>query len=178
MNITQTPISDLLILQPDIFEDGRGYFFESYNENSFKKAGIPVEFVQDNESKSDKGVLRGLHLQLPPYDQVKIVRAVRGSALDVAVDMRIDSDTYGKYYSVVISEENKTMVYIPVGFGHGFLSLENNTVLQYKCSNFYSKPHEVGVMWNDKDIDIDWGIKYEPIISDKDQNNIRFKDFK
>jgi dTDP-4-dehydrorhamnose 3,5-epimerase len=178
MDLIETPIEDLLILQPNIFEDERGYFFELYNKNKFKEFGLLTEFIQDNESKSIKGIVRGLHLQLPPYEQAKLIRVVSGSILDVAVDLRVDSKTYGKYYSIIISEKNKTMFYIPEGFAHGFLSLENNTITQYKCSNVYSKPHEVGIMWDDKDINIDWGIKYTPILSDKDKKNIKFKDFK
>jgi dTDP-4-dehydrorhamnose 3,5-epimerase len=148
---------------------------ESYNEQTFKKNGIDVNFVQDNQSLSCKGTLRGLHFQKPPYAQAKLVRAITGSILDVVVDIRKNSNTYGEYFSIVLSGENKRMLYIPEGFAHGFLALEDNTLIQYKCSNFYNKETEGGLIWNDPDININWGIGYEPIISDKDKNNVSLK---
>lgn len=178
MDILETKLHGLCILEPRVFEDVRGYFLESYNKETFKKIGIDVDFVQDNQSLSSKGTLRGLHFQKPPYAQAKLVRVITGSILDVVVDIRLGSKTYGEYFSVVLSGKNKRMLYIPEGFAHGFLSLEDNTLIQYKCSDLYNKESEGGVVWNDPDININWGIDYEPIISDKDKNNIFLKNFK
>jgi dTDP-4-dehydrorhamnose 3,5-epimerase len=175
MNIIETGLSGLLLIEPKVFEDSRGYFLESYNIKTFKNAGIDVNFIQDNQSFSCKGTLRGLHFQNPPYAQVKLVRAVTGSIIDVAVDIRKDSKTYGQYYSVNLTGENKKMLYIPEGFAHGFLTLEDNTIVQYKCSNLYDKESEGGILWDDPDIGIDWQLTIEPIISEKDKNNINFK---
>lgn len=172
MDILETKLHGLCILEPRVFEDVRGYFLESYNKETFKKIGIDVDFVQDNQSLSSKGTLRGLHFQKPPYAQAKLVRVITGSILDVAVDIRTDSKTYGEYFSLVLSGKNKRMLYIPEGFAHGFLALEDNTLIQYKCSDLYNKESEGGIVWNDSDININWGIDYEPIISDKDKNNI------
>lgn len=144
---------------------------ESYNSRAFKEAtDLDLDFVQDNESKSNKGVLRGLHFQKPPYEQGKLVRVVKGSVLDVAVDIRKESPTFGLYYSLVLSEENKTQFYVPPGFAHGFVVLEDNTIFSYKCTGFYNKGSEVSLRWDDSDIKIDWGIKY-PILSEKDKNS-------
>ena len=178
MDILETKLHGLCILEPRVFEDVRGYFLESYNKETFKKIGIDVDFVQDNQSLSSKGTLRGLHFQKPPYAQAKLVRVITGSILDVAVDIRLGSKTYGEYFSAVLSGKNKRMLYIPEGFAHGFLSLEDNTLIQYKCSDLYNKESEGGIVWNDPDININWGIDYEPIISDKDKNNIFLKNFK
>lgn len=175
MNVAKTKLEGLYLIEPKVFEDARGYFLESYNEQTFKKNGIDVNFVQDNQSLSCKGTLRGLHFQKPPYAQAKLVRAITGSILDVVVDIRKNSNTYGEYFSIVLSGENKRMLYIPEGFAHGFLALEDNTLIQYKCSNFYNKETEGGLIWNDPDININWGIGYEPIISDKDKNNVSLK---
>jgi dTDP-4-dehydrorhamnose 3,5-epimerase len=177
MNITETNLSGLLLIEPKVFEDSRGYFLVSYNSETFKNSGIDTIFVQDNQSFSCKGTLRGLHFQNTPYAQVKLIRVITGSIIDVAVDIRKGSKTYGKYYSAELSGENKKMLYIPYGFAHGFLTLEDNTIVQYKCSNVYNKESEGGIMWNDPDININWGLIDEPIISDKDKNNISFKDF-
>lgn len=163
----ETNIKGLLIIEPKVFEDERGSFFESYNKERFKELGINVNFVQDNQSISHKNVLRGLHFQKEPYAQDKLVRVTRGSVLDVAVDLRLNSPTYGKWASVNLSEKNGLMFFIPKGFAHGFLSLEDNTVFQYKCSNIYSKDHEDGLLWNDPNLAIDWGIS-NPIVSKKD----------
>jgi dTDP-4-dehydrorhamnose 3,5-epimerase len=176
MNIIETNLVGLHLIEPKVFKDSRGYFLESYNYETFKKSGIDVNFVQDNQSFSCKGTLRGLHFQNIPYSQVKLVRVITGSIIDVAVDIRKGSKTYGKYYSVELSGENKKMLYIPDGFAHGFLTLEDNTIVQYKCSNVYNKESEGGIIWNDPDININWGLMDEPIISDKDKNNILFKD--
>jgi dTDP-4-dehydrorhamnose 3,5-epimerase len=177
MNIIETPLDGLFIVEPKIFEDVRGYFLESYNVNDFKKNGMHTNFVQDNESNSSKGVLRGLHFQFPPYAQTKLIKAVTGSVLDVAVDIRKDSKTYAKYYSVILTGKNKKMFYIPEGFAHGFLALEDNTTIQYKCSNFYNKECDASIIWNDPTINIDWGIDYEPIISEKDKLGMKLANF-
>lgn len=176
MNIIETNLAGLLLIEPKVFEDSRGYFLESYNSETFKNSGIDTIFVQDNQSFSSKGTLRGLHFQNAPYEQVKLVRVITGSIIDVAVDVRKGSKTYGEYYSVKLTGENKKTLFIPDGFAHGFLTLEDNTIVQYKCSNVYNKESEGGIMWNDPDININWGLMDEPIISDKDKNNILFKD--
>lgn len=176
MQIIATPIADLLIIQPTVFEDNRGYFYESYSRLIFEKNGIKADFVQDNQSLSQAGVLRGLHFQNPPYAQGKLVRVIKGAILDVAVDLRKNSPTYGKHYDLELNEKNKTMLWIPPGFAHGFLTLENDTIFSYKCSNYYNKASECTILWNDEDIGIQWGIK-EPNLSEKDKYGIRFKDF-
>lgn len=157
MEIIQTEIKDLLIIKPHVFEDDRGYFFESYNQQKFLEHGINANFVQDNESRSVKHVLRGLHFQKPPYSQGKLVRVMRGSVLDVAVDLRKSSATFGKWASIVLTAKNKWMYWIPEGFAHGFLTLEDNTVFFYKCTNIYNRESEGSLRWNDPDLNIDWG---------------------
>ncbi len=176
MKISTTTIDDLLIIQPAVFEDNRGYFYESYNKALFEQNGIDIDFVQDNQSLSQAGVLRGLHFQDPPFAQGKLVRVIKGGILDVAVDLRKNSPTYGKHYDLELNEKNKTMLWIPAGFAHGFLTLENETIFSYKCSNYYNKASERTILWNDKDISINWGIK-EPNLSEKDKYGINFKDF-
>lgn len=176
MEIIKTSIEGLLIIKPDVFKDERGYFFESYNKERFEKEGLLMDFVQDNESKSSKGVLRGLHFQKPPYAQGKLVRVVKGSVMDVAVDLRKDSATYGKWESVVLTEENKLQFWIPEGFAHGFLTLEDNTIFNYKCTNVYNKESEGSILWNDPDINIEWNIE-NPILSEKDKLSPLFKNF-
>ena len=171
MLVQETHIKGLLIIKPAVFEDSRGYFMESFNSRLFKETtNLDIEFVQDNESKSNKGVIRGLHFQKPPHEQGKLVRVVRGSVLDVAVDIRKDSATFGEYFSIVLSAENKTQFYVPAGFAHGFAVLEDNTIFSYKCTGYYNKKSEVSLLWNDRDIKIDWGIK-DPILSEKDKNS-------
>lgn len=176
MEIIKTPLEGLLIIKPSVFEDERGYFFESYNHEKFLAEGLDLKFVQDNESKSKKGVLRGLHFQAPPFAQGKLVRVMRGSVLDVAVDIRKNSPTYGKWESIVLSGNNKWMYWIPAGFAHGFVTLEDDTIFFYKCTNVYNKVSEGSVNWNDPDLKIDWGVS-EPIISDKDKIAPGFRDF-
>lgn len=175
MIVEKTPIDGLLILKPDVFEDERGYFFESYNHDVFLKHGLDLHFVQDNESMSRKGVLRGLHFQNPPYAQGKLVRVIRGSVMDVAVDIRKGSPTYGKWNSVLLSSANKWMYWIPGGFAHGFVTLEDNTVFFYKCTNVYNKESEGCIRWNDPDLNINWGIN-DPVVSGRDNNAPFFKD--
>ena len=177
MNITKTDIQGLIIIEPQIFKDSRGAFFESWNEKKFKQLGINEDFVQDNQSVSSKGVLRGLHFQNPPYAQAKLVRVIKGSVLDVAVDLRKNSPTYGMHVSVILSEENNKSFFIPKGFAHGFLSLEDNTVFNYKCSDYYNKESEGSLLWNDEDLKIDWQID-NPLVSEKDLQADLFKNFK
>jgi dTDP-4-dehydrorhamnose 3,5-epimerase len=169
-------IDGLLVIKPDVFEDQRGYFFESFNAQKFRQLGIDVGFLQDNESRSGKGVLRGLHFQVPPHDQGKLVRVIKGAVLDVAVDLRKTSPNYGKWASIELSEQNKWMYWIPAGFAHGFVTLEENTVFFYKCTSVYHKESEQAIAWNDPDLNIDWGIK-NPIVSEKDRLAGRFRDF-
>jgi dTDP-4-dehydrorhamnose 3,5-epimerase len=175
MKIVPLPnISGLKLFQPTVFNDERGYFFESYNYESFKNLGLEDVFIQDNQSCSKKNVIRGLHFQVPPFAQAKLVRVVRGAVLDVAVDLRKDSFTYGQHFSVVLSEENQQQLYIPVGFAHGFAALEDNTVFVYKCSNIYHKDSERSILYNDKDLDIRWNIE-NPKVASKDLQAISFK---
>lgn len=177
MEVIETKIKDLLIIKPKVFADARGYFFESYNETVFKQNGIVANFVQDNQSLSNTGVLRGLHFQAPPHDQGKLVRVITGAVLDVAVDIRKNSPTYGQHVSVELTEENKTMFYIPSGFAHGFLTLRDNTIFSYKCTNVYNKASEGCVLWNDLDLNINWNVS-NPILSEKDLVGTPFKEFK
>ncbi|MGB0881723.1 MAG: dTDP-4-dehydrorhamnose 3,5-epimerase [Vicingaceae bacterium] len=176
MKFKEVDIEGLVVIEPKVFADDRGYFFESYNQKEFAENGIMEVFVQDNQSKSQKNVLRGLHFQKPPYAQAKLVRVVSGSVLDVAVDLRKGSSTYGKYHSEVLSAKNKKMFYMPAGFAHGFLTLEDDTIFSYKCSNGYHAKSEDSVLWNDRDLNIDWGIE-NPILSDKDQLAAKFNEF-
>ena len=175
-NISLSPISGLMLLRPTIFQDDRGYFFESYNYETFKNLGIDDVFMQDNQSYSKKDVIRGLHFQEPPFAQAKLVRVIQGAVLDVAVDIRKESATYGQYFSVVLSKENQLQFYIPVGFAHGFAALEDHTVFSYKCSNVYHKNSEKSILFNDKDLNINWNVK-KPIVAAKDLEAICFKDF-
>ena len=176
MKIIQTGIKDLVVIEPTVFQDPRGYFFESYNKEIFFKNGICVEFVQDNQSLSQKGVLRGLHFQNPPFAQDKLVRVITGSVLDVAVDIRKNSPTYGKHFALELTAEKKNMMFVPIGFAHGFAVLEDNTVFSYKCSNVYNKAAEDSILWCDPDLNIQWGIK-DPLLSEKDKIAKRFRDF-
>ena len=177
MEIITPRINNLVLIKPDIYPDTRGYFFESYQKEKFRELGIDVDFVQDNESMSGKGVLRGLHFQEPPYAQGKLVRVVRGSVLDVAVDIRKGSATYGKWVSRILDADSKLMMWIPEGFAHGFLVLEDDTIFQYKCTNYYNRESESGIIWNDPDLKIDWGID-NPMVSEKDLKGLLFKDLK
>lgn len=176
MEIIETHINDLLIIKPKVFSDARGYFFESYNEGVFKQNGITPHFVQDNQSLSNAGVLRGLHFQAPPHAQGKLVRVITGAVLDVAVDIRKTSPTYGQHVAIELTEENKTMFYIPAGFAHGFLTLKDNTIFSYKCTDLYNKASEGTVLWNDTDLNINWNIA-EPILSEKDLTGTKFIEF-
>lgn len=168
MEIIESELKGLFVIKPKVFEDARGYFFESYNKESFTKSGLNLDFVQDNQSLSQKGVLRGLHFQNPPFAQGKLVRVITGSVFDVAVDIRKSSKTYGKWFGLKLSEQNKWMMYIPEGFAHGFLTLENNTTFSYKCTGFYNKGAEDCLLWNDPGIGIHWGTE-DVLLSDKDK---------
>ena len=167
MILEKTFIKDLILLKPQVYTDERGYFMESFNQKKIEKV-IKDTFVQDNESLSKKNVLRGLHFQMPPHAQAKLIRVVNGSILDVAVDLRKESATFGRHFKHVLSGENKLQLYIPQGFAHGFLCLEEDTILNYKCSTYYNAASEASILWNDPDLNIDWGIK-NPILAEKDQ---------
>ncbi len=175
MDIKSTPIEGLLIIEPQVFTDPRGYFYESYNKEKFVAAGINIEFVQDNQSLSQKGIVRGLHFQAPPFDQGKLVRVIQGAVLDVAVDIRKNSPTYGQNFSIELSSQNRTMFYIPPGFAHGFETLEDNTIFLYKCTDVYNKQSEGGLLWNDSELGIKWQSS-DPLISEKDKILPLFKD--
>ncbi|QZY56316.1 dTDP-4-dehydrorhamnose 3,5-epimerase [Crassaminicella profunda] len=175
----ETPIKGLYIIEQKVFEDKRGYFMETYNYKDFKKAGLDMVFVQDNQSKSQNGVLRGLHFQ-KKCPQGKLVRVIKGEVFDVAVDLRKESDTFGKWYGCILSEKNKRQFYIPEGFAHGFLVLSSEAEFVYKCTEFYNSKDEYGIIWNDSDINIHWPVNHinKIILSDKDKNWISFKDYK
>lgn len=180
MNITTTPIEGLLVIEPKVWKDNRGYFYESFNAKTLLEAGIDVNFVQDNQSFSQKGALRGLHAQKAPFAQGKLVRVIQGKVLDVAVDIRKASPTYGQHFGIELSGENHKQLWVPPGFVHGFLTLEDNTIFTYKVSNYYDKASEIGVIWNDADLNIEWSntIPAEDLLlSDKDQVLPAFKDF-
>ncbi|MCB9360881.1 MAG: dTDP-4-dehydrorhamnose 3,5-epimerase [Flavobacteriales bacterium] len=176
MEIKELELKGVYLIKPNIFEDERGHFFESFNQNVFKEKGLNLDFVQDNQSLSQKGVLRGLHFQKPPYAQGKLIRVIKGRVLDVAVDIRKKSPTYGKSIALELSEENKLMFYIPEGFAHGFLTLEDNTIFSYKCTNFFNKASEGSLLWNDADLNIDWG-NVSPLLSEKDKEAPVFSSF-
>jgi dTDP-4-dehydrorhamnose 3,5-epimerase len=170
MKVIETEISDLLIIQPTIFTDDRGYFFESYNQKKMIEYGLNYQFVQDNQSKSSYGVIRGLHYQLSPHAQTKLVRALQGKILDVAVDIRSNSSTFGQYISIELSEDNKKQLLIPKGFAHGFSVLSESAIVFYKCDEFYHPESERGILYQDASLAIDWKIPYkDQVISKKDQ---------
>ena len=170
MPFIQTHIHSLLVFEPKIIEDSRGYFFESFNLQTFRAEGIGINFVQDNQSSSQYGVIRGLHYQLDPYAQVKLIRVLAGKILDVAVDIRKDSPTFGKSFSIELSAENKKQLFIPSGFAHGFSVLSGQAEVFYKCDSFYNKESEAGILYNDPSLNIDWRIPAgKEIISEKDK---------
>tara|TARA_B100001142_G_scaffold311836_1_gene346616 strand:+ start:10450 stop:10992 length:543 start_codon:yes stop_codon:yes gene_type:complete len=177
MEISNTPIEGLLVIKPSVLEDERGEFFESWNKRSYEEIGLCLDFLQDNQSLSHKGVLRGLHFQNPPFAQGKLVRVIKGSVIDVAVDIRKNSSTYGQYYSLKLSEENKTIFWIPPGFAHGFVALEDDTIFSYKCTEIYNKESEGSIIWNDPHIAINWGVD-NPLVSEKDMQSAHFKSLK
>jgi len=175
MKINKTFIEDLLIIEPQLFKDDRGFFYESYNK---KNLDINIVFVQDNESKSYKGVIRGLHFQAPPFEQAKLVRCVSGNILDVAVDLRTNSKTYGKFFSVELSSENNKQLLVPKGFAHGFQVLSETAIVNYKVDNYYNPKSDSGIIWNDKDLSINWNLDLKPNLSDNDLKRISFKELK
>ena len=177
MNIIETPIEGVKIIEPKVFGDARGYFFESWNKAAFAAAGIEADFVQDNESFSTYGVLRGLHYQMPPYTQAKLVRVISGAVLDVAVDIRAGSPTCGKHVAVELSGENKRQLFLPRGFAHGFAVLSREAVFAYKCDNRYMPSHERGIAFDDPDLGIDWRVKPDRwILSPRDTHHPRFSE--
>ena len=169
-------IKDVILVKPKVFGDSRGFFMESYKKSDFFANGIEIEFNQDNHSKSTKGVLRGLHYQANPYGQAKLVRCSKGRIYDVAVDIRPDSKTFGQYVKAELSEDNKHMLYIPVGFAHGFVALTDEVEILYKASGEYAPQADRGIIWNDKDININWEIDFEPLLSEKDKIQPKLKD--
>ncbi len=177
MKIIETPIDGLLIIKPKVFEDERGCFFESWNKDVLAEKGFNYEFVQDNQSCSAKNVLRGLHFQIPPYEQGKLVRVAAGSVLDVAVDLRKNSKTYGEHYKLILNASDNNMLWIPPGFAHGFLVIENKTIFIYKCTKKYHKESERTILWNDPQLNINWSID-NPVVSTKDKKAYMFKDIK
>lgn len=176
MEVIKPNIEGLLVIKPDVYFDERGYIFENFNEKRFNDLGISDHFVQDNQSFSKKGVIRGLHFQCPPFAQSKLVRVIQGRVLDVAVDIRKGSPTYGQHFAVELTGENFLQFYIPTGFAHGFVALEDDTIFAYKCGAFYNKASEASIRFNDPDLNIDW--KTDPsIISEKDLVGVSFKNF-
>lgn len=178
MNVIKTDIEGVVVIEPQVFGDERGYFFESFNAECFlAETGIDVAFVQDNESRSKRGVLRGLHFQREPYAQAKLVRVVQGRVIDVAVDIRPGSPTFGKYVATELSGENHRQMFIPKGFAHGYVVLEDDTVFQYKCDEYYHPESEAGIAWNDPQIGIEWPLSEDEIIlSDKDRKHLTLKE--
>ncbi|AUP79396.1 dTDP-4-dehydrorhamnose 3,5-epimerase [Flavivirga eckloniae] len=179
MIVEETYLKGCFVLKPKVFEDKRGFFLESFNKKKFEKeTGVTTNFVQDNQSKSSKGVLRGLHFQTSEYAQAKLIHVIRGKVLDICVDIRKESSTFGKHFSIVLDDIEHKQVYIPKGFAHGFLTLEDDTIFSYKCDNFYNKESESGILYNDKDLGIEWNYPLEKlIISEKDKQLSSFKDF-
>jgi dTDP-4-dehydrorhamnose 3,5-epimerase len=178
MKITSNEFRGLLVLEPAVYSDDRGSFMESFNEARFRiETGLNLTFVQDNESISVQNTLRGLHFQVPPKSQAKLVRVAHGAAWDVVVDLRVSEPTFGRWFKILLSGENKKQLFIPEGFAHGFWTVEENTIFSYKCTNYYSSECDRSLLWNDSSLDIDWGIE-QPILSEKDRNALPFAEFK
>lgn len=178
MKFIKTEIEDLIIVEPKVFGDERGYFFESYNQREFEKNVGKINFVQDNESLSSRGVLRGLHFQKPPFEQAKLVRCIYGEVLDVAVDLRKTSPTFGRHFSVRLSSENKRKLFVPRGFAHGFVVLSDKAIFAYKVDNWYAPEFDCGLRWDDVDLGIDWGLEKDEVqLSEKDNKLLDFKNF-
>ena len=177
MTVKETHLSGCFVIEPQVFGDDRGYFFESFNQKTFEeKTGLEINFVQDNQSMSQRGVLRGLHFQKGAFAQAKLVRVIKGKVLDVVVDVRPESATYGQSFSIVLSEENQKQLFVPRGFAHGFSVLEDNTIFSYKCDNYYNKESEGGIIYNDKDLNIDWKLSEAEVqLSEKDKLLPEFK---
>jgi len=177
MIVQKTKLDDVYLIQPKVFNDKRGHFFESFNQQKFQETiGEKVNFVQDNQSCSNKGVLRGMHFQKPPYAQGKLVRVIKGSVIDVAIDIRKNSPTYGKYIMEELNEKNHSMLFLPEGIAHGFITLEDHTIFTYKCTNYYNKDAEGSIIWNDANLNIQWP-NINPVISEKDQIAKKFSSF-
>jgi dTDP-4-dehydrorhamnose 3,5-epimerase len=177
MKFSKTKISDVYIIEPSVFGDDRGYFLESFNLDKFEENVCPIKFVQDNESKSSKGVLRGLHFQKPPFDQAKLVRCIEGNVMDVALDIRKGSPTYGEHVAVELSGENKRQLFVPRGFAHGFAVLSESAVFAYKVDNTYAPEYDSGIRYDDTELNIDWGFSDEEVqLSEKDKNLVNFID--
>lgn len=178
MNIVRTKIHDVIIIEPEVHGDDRGYFVETFRSDKLEEfLGFKINFCQDNESKSMKGVLRGLHYQLPPFAQTKLVRVIKGRVLDVAVDIRKNSPTFGEHVAIELSGENKKQLFVPRGFAHGFVVLEDDTIFAYKVDNYYSSERDRGIAYNDKDLNIEWQIPHDKLnLSDKDTKQPLFKD--
>jgi dTDP-4-dehydrorhamnose 3,5-epimerase len=174
LKITKTEIDGLLVIQPDVFKDDRGFFFESFSKQRFEELGITDEFVQDNISMSNKGTVRGLHYQIGEKVQGKLCQVIEGEVLDVAVDIRFNSPTFGKHFAQILNSDLKTQLWIPKGFAHGFSVLSDEAIFSYKCTNYYSKPHERAILFNDRDLNIDWKVE-TPIVSEKDLKALQFK---
>ncbi len=178
MEKIETGFEGLFVLKPEIFGDDRGYFFESFNQNKFHDlTGAKIWFVQDNQSLSQKNVLRGMHFQNPPFAQAKLVRVVTGAVLDVVLDIRTDSEQFGKHFCIELSARNQMQLFIPEGFAHGFLTLEDHTIFSYKCTNYYHPEAEGNIFWNDPDLKIEWGVN-TPVVSEKDMKGQLFRDFR
>ena len=177
MQVEKTFIDGLLIIKPDVFEDSRGYFFETFSKYKYKKTGIDADFVQDNVSKSIRGTIRGLHYQVGEFAQAKICSVFKGSVIDIAVDIRFGSPTFGKYFSIELSDENKNQLWIPAGFAHGFIVKTDDTIFTYKCTAPYHKESERTIIYNDNDLNINWQVD-DPIVSDKDLEGISFKNIR
>lgn len=179
MKVEETFIKGCFVISPKVFTDKRGYFFESFNLNKFKElTGVNINFIQDNQSQSSKGVLRGLHFQAGEFAQAKLVRVIKGSVLDVCVDLRKESPTFGKHFSIILDDKNNKQLFIPRGFAHGFLVLENETIFSYKCDNVYNKSSERGILFNDKRLNINWNFTDDKILlSDKDKQLPTFENF-
>jgi dTDP-4-dehydrorhamnose 3,5-epimerase len=176
MEIKEEEIKGILSIFPNVFRDDRGYFFESFNKSRYENIIPSIKFLQDSESSSVKNVIRGLHFQVPPFDQGKLVQVSRGSALDIAVDIRKSSPSYGKHVKVLLCSKRKNQLWIPPGFAHGFCSLEDETIFSYRCTNYYSPEHERSILWDDTTLQIDWEVS-DPIISEKDKNGLLFSEF-
>lgn len=177
MNVIKTDIDEIVVIEPQIYSDSRGYFFESFNQKEFEEKVCKTTFVQDNESKSSFGVLRGLHFQKPPFAQSKLVRVVKGAVLDVAVDIRTGSPTFGQHVSIELTEDNHRQFFIPRGFAHGFSVLSEEVIFQYKCDNLYAPQYEGAIAWDDPDLGIDWHIpKDKMLLSEKDKTHLRLKE--
>ncbi len=177
MEIIETTIKDVFALKPKVLGDSRGYFYESFRQDVFEKLGLSYQFVQDNQSMSKKGILRGLHFQSPPHEQGKLIRVINGAIIDVVVDIRKDSPTYGQHVKIELNAENKLLFWVPPGFAHGFITLEDDTIVSYKCTAYYNRESEGSIRWNSQSLGIEWAVA-NPQLSEKDREAVLFEDFK